>query len=91
MIRDIAKIKLISSAIVNGRYVLFFIYSHVITVSFMKDNAKKDLIGPGATKFATTFLPLNSMREERKELKECLRVKDGYIFLKRIWGRRYNL
>jgi len=70
MLGDIAKIKPIRNAIVNGRSVSVFIYSHTITLSLMRDIAKGDLLRPGATRFVTVFLSLNSMREKRKELKE---------------------
>ena len=69
MLGDIAKIKPIRNAIVNERSISVFIYSHTITLSLMRDIVKGDLLRPRATRFATAFLSLNSLREI-KELKE---------------------
>ena len=59
MVGDIAKIKPIQNTILMVRNVTVYIYSHTITLNMMRDFMSGEIYIPGATRFATTFLPLH--------------------------------
>lgn len=70
MLSDIGKIKSIQSAITMGRLVTIYIYSHAKSLSLMRDKVSEDIVRPGATRLATTFLSLSSKREKKKDLQQ---------------------
>ena len=70
MLGDIGKIKPIRSAILMGRSVTVYIYNHTKSLSLMRAKCDGDIVRPGATRFATAYLSLSSIREKRKNLKQ---------------------
>jgi hypothetical protein len=69
MLKDIACIKPIRSAIVMARTVTVFIYAHMHVLDWMRECTKGDIVRPGTTRFATAFLSLQSIKEKKKGLK----------------------
>lgn len=69
MLKDIALIKPIWSSIFISREVTVFIYGHTHVLDWMRGYTKCDIIRPGITKFATTFLSLLSFKGKKKGLK----------------------
>jgi hypothetical protein len=70
MLEDIGKIKEFNDCIVKAKRTTRFIYAHIRILDQMRSlNGKKDLVRPGATCFATSFLTLASMWQQRQHLK----------------------
>ncbi|KAM0919152.1 hypothetical protein ACQ4PT_008394 [Festuca glaucescens] len=70
MLEDIGKIKEFSDCIAKAKRTRRFIYAHTRLLDLMRSlNGKKDIVRPGATRFATSFLTLTSMWSQRQSLK----------------------
>ncbi|KAM3351539.1 hypothetical protein ACQJBY_023483 [Aegilops geniculata] len=70
MLEDIGKIREFSDCIVKAKKTTRFIYAHGRILDQMRTlNGKRDLVRPGATRFATSFLTLASMWKQRQHLK----------------------
>jgi hypothetical protein len=55
--------------IAHARCITIFIYRHGRILSLMRDKVGADLVRPGATQFATSFLTLKSLHKYREALK----------------------
>lgn len=66
MLEDIAVIKPIRSIIVMAWKVTVFIYNHMHVLDWMRECTKTDLNRPRITRFATTFLSLQSFKEKKR-------------------------
>ncbi|KAM0857105.1 hypothetical protein ACQ4PT_048695 [Festuca glaucescens] len=79
MLEDIGKIKEFSDCIAKAKRTTRFIYAHTQILDLMRSlNGKKDLVRPGATRFATSFLTLTSMWSQRQTLKALFVSADSY-------------
>ena len=62
MLEGIGKIREFSDCIAKAKRTTRFIYAHGRVLDQMRSlNGKRDLVRPGATRFATAFLTLASM------------------------------
>ena len=68
MFEDIGKLKTVDSTITQARAVTVFLYAHTRVLSLMREFLGKDLVRSGITRFATTYLNLKSMLDNKKEL-----------------------
>lgn len=70
MLEDIGKIKEFSDCIVKAKRICRFIYGHGRILDLMRTKTNgRDLVRPAATRFATSFLTLASMWQQRQGLK----------------------
>nr|XP_045090250.1 uncharacterized protein LOC109774590 [Aegilops tauschii subsp. strangulata] len=70
MLEDIGKIREFNDCIVKAKKLTRFIYAHGRILDQMRSlNGKRDLVRPGATRFATSFLTLASLWKQRQHLK----------------------
>lgn len=70
MLEDIVKLPMISKYMEKAKAVTMFIYAHEKTLAMMRYHTKeRDLVIPGVTRFATTFLTLQSLLEKKTQLK----------------------
>lgn len=70
MLEEIGKESKVKSAISKAKVLTTFIYSHAKTLNMMKHFTKKrDIIRPGQTRFATTFLTLQSVMDKKDKLR----------------------
>lgn len=53
----------------QAKAVTIFVYAHHTTLSMMRTYTKRDIVRPGATRFATCFLTLQSLYEKKGQLK----------------------
>ena len=53
-----------------GRSVTVYIYNHTMSLSLMRVKCDGDIDRPRATRFATAYLSLSSIREKKKNLKQ---------------------
>ncbi|CAM8905607.1 unnamed protein product [Rhodiola kirilowii] len=71
MLEDIAKIKAFSVCITHARNITTFIYRHGRLLSQMREKTSgKDIVRPGATRFATAFLTLQSLWGHKDALRK---------------------
>uniref|UniRef100_K3XSF2 DUF659 domain-containing protein n=1 Tax=Setaria italica TaxID=4555 RepID=K3XSF2_SETIT len=70
MLEGIGKMKKFKSIIDQAKAVTIFIYAHHRTLSLMRKYTKKrDIVRPGATRFASSFLTLQSLYEKKDQLR----------------------
>jgi hypothetical protein len=69
LLEDIGKIKEFNSCINMAKKVSRFIYKHGRIHNLMRDKICGDLVRPGVTRFATSFLTLASMHRHRNGLR----------------------
>jgi hypothetical protein len=83
MLEDIGKIKQVDETIVRARSLTTFLYSHTRVLALMREFLGKDLVCAGITRFATTYLNLKSMLDNKKELGKLFRSDElnemGYL------------
>lgn len=72
MLEDIGKIKKIDSTIVGARSLTSSLYSHTRVLVLKSKCLGKDLVHTGVTRFATAYLNLESLLDNKKELGSCL-------------------
>ncbi|XP_019094719.1 PREDICTED: uncharacterized protein LOC104757728 [Camelina sativa] len=80
MLEDIVKLPKVSKYIDKAKAVTTFIYGHEKTLAMMRSHIKeKDIVRRGVTKFATTFLTLQSLLENKEQVK--------FMFVSDEWDR----
>ncbi|XP_020258387.1 uncharacterized protein LOC109834783 [Asparagus officinalis] len=69
MLQDIGKLTNFKNIIEKARALTVFIYGHTRTLALMrKCTRRKDIVRPGTTRFATSFLTLGSLLEKKDAL-----------------------
>ncbi|PRQ19546.1 putative HAT dimerization domain, ribonuclease H-like domain-containing protein [Rosa chinensis] len=77
MLEDISKLKVFETTIQRAKQILKFIYGHTQVLSIMrKFTGDKEIIRPAVTRFATSFLSLQSLYKQRKALISMFSSKD---------------
>ncbi|KAL5837829.1 hypothetical protein ACOSQ3_014998 [Xanthoceras sorbifolium] len=70
MLESIGKLQKFKKNIEQAKNFTIFIYAHHKTLSLMRSFTKKrDIVRPGVTRFASSFLTLQSMMEKKSQLK----------------------
>jgi len=70
MLEDVGKLKEFKKPISRARHVTTFIYRHGRLLSAMREKTNgRDLVRPAATRFATTFLTLQSLYKHKRCIK----------------------
>jgi len=70
MLEGIGKMKNFKGCIDQAKSLTIFIYSHHKTLSLMRKFTKKrDIVRPGVTRFASSFLTLQSLYEKKEQLR----------------------
>ncbi|KAL9676498.1 hypothetical protein QQ045_004712 [Rhodiola kirilowii] len=76
---DIAKLKNFNVSITHGRNITTFIYRHARLLSAMREmTLGRDIVRPGATRFATAFLTLQSLYKNRDALRKLFGSKEWF-------------
>ena len=70
MFEDIAKRATFSELITNARKITNFIYNHGWLVAKVRKVCGGDIVRPGATRFATNYIALESLLKKRVDLKK---------------------
>ncbi|CAN6720326.1 unnamed protein product [Malus baccata var. baccata] len=77
MLQRIGNLPRFKGVIDKAKAFTIFIYAHPKTLALMRKHTKKrDIIRPGVTRFATSFLTLQSLMDKKKDLK-VFRIVDG--------------
>ena len=74
---DIGKRDSVAQLIGNGRKITNFIYNHGWLLTKMRQVYGGDIVHPGATRFATNYIALDSLLKKRVDLKK--------IFISNEW------
>ncbi|ESQ29475.1 hypothetical protein EUTSA_v10023973mg [Eutrema salsugineum] len=70
MLEGVSKLQNFDKVISQAKAATIFIYAHHKTLNMMRTYTKKrDIVRPGATRFATCFLTLHSLYEKKAQLK----------------------
>ncbi|XP_062222565.1 uncharacterized protein LOC133921624 isoform X1 [Phragmites australis] len=70
MLEGIGKMKRFKNTIEQAKAITIFIYSHHKTLALMRRFTKKrDIVRPGVTRFASSFLTLQSLYEKKGQLR----------------------
>ena len=70
MLEGIGKTPRFKGVIEKAKAFTIFIYSHHKTLGLMrKFTNRRDIVRPGATRFATSFLTLQSLMEKKEKLR----------------------
>ncbi|XP_060669169.1 uncharacterized protein LOC132800165 [Ziziphus jujuba] len=67
---DIGKHESIARIVQRARMITNYIYNHNWLLSLMRDICKGDIVRPGATRFATNYIALNSLFKKKASLKQ---------------------
>ncbi|XP_021727149.1 uncharacterized protein LOC110694277 [Chenopodium quinoa] len=87
------KIKVHSVTIGKARKITTYIYSRIILLTWMKEFTKdRELIRPGVTRFATSYLTLRCLNEHKGSLLACFHLINGYqvSFLNLLKGKKFR-
>ncbi|WVZ56003.1 hypothetical protein U9M48_006593 [Paspalum notatum var. saurae] len=70
MLEGIGKLKRFKSTLDQAKALTIFVYAHHRTLSLMRKFTKKrDIVRPGVTRFASSFLTLQSLYEKKNDLR----------------------
>ena len=70
MFKDIGKRAIISELITNARKITNFIYNHGWLLAKVRKVCGRDIMRPGATRFATNYIALEILLKKRADLKK---------------------
>ena len=69
MFEDIGKRPSVDNMVKAARQTTKFIYNHSSVLSKLRETSKGEIVRPGATRFATNYLALRSLRAKRSLLR----------------------
>ena len=70
MFEDIGKMDSVAQLIRNARMITNFIYNHSWLLAKMRQVCGGDIVRPGAKRFATNYIALDSLLKKRVDLKK---------------------
>ncbi|XP_042401412.1 uncharacterized protein LOC121991481 [Zingiber officinale] len=80
MLEDIAKLKIFSDTIEHAKMVVKFLYGHGTILSLMRKYTNgKEILRPAVTRFATSFLTLQSMYKVKRPLEQMFASEDWCV------------
>ncbi|CAA0826198.1 hAT transposon superfamily protein [Striga hermonthica] len=92
MLEDIEKMPRVASTISKAKCLTVFLYAHTRVLDLMRKFLSRDLVRCGVTRFATAYLNLKSLLENKKEVKRLF--KDDELnelgYLKSAKGKKAN-
>ncbi|WVZ53074.1 hypothetical protein U9M48_004061 [Paspalum notatum var. saurae] len=90
MLEHIGKLGPVEQTIANGRQLTAFLYAHTRVLDLMRKYLGKDLVRAGVTRFATAYLNLKSLQDNKKELIRLFRSDElnNWDYLKKAKGKK---
>nr|XP_034582940.1 uncharacterized protein LOC117845960 [Setaria viridis] len=83
MLEDIGKLPSVEHTITEAKTLTVFLYAHTWVLDLMRKFIGKDLVRSGVTMFATAYLNLKSLLDNKKQLMRLFRLDDlnemGYL------------
>ncbi|XP_058084226.1 uncharacterized protein LOC131231891 [Magnolia sinica] len=74
----------VKTVITNARLITNFIYNHTWLLAAMRERYGGDIVGPGATRFATNYIALSGLLKHRQGLQELFASHDYEEWKKRL-------
>eukprot|EP01018_Ginkgo_biloba_P026413 Gb_24593 [translate_table: standard] len=69
LLQDLGKLPWVNEAIRRGKLIVNFVVNHRLTLSIYRKNATRELLRPCDTRFATYYITLNRVVEEKASLR----------------------
>ncbi|KAJ9697346.1 hypothetical protein PVL29_009243 [Vitis rotundifolia] len=88
---DIGKRPSVIEVINNARKITNFIYNHGWLLAQMRMYCGGDIVRPGATRFATNYIALDSLLKKRADLKKLFMKLEQLLFDHAYWDRMTNI
>ncbi|KAJ1274052.1 hypothetical protein BS78_05G033600 [Paspalum vaginatum] len=92
MLEDLGKLRPIEETITSAKLVTTFLYAHTRVLDLMRKYLGRDLVRSGVTRFATAYLNLKSLQDNKKEITRLFRSDElndlGYF--KKAKGKKAN-
>ncbi|XP_028557074.1 uncharacterized protein LOC110108718 [Dendrobium catenatum] len=85
ILEDLGDLPQHKSALVRAKKITKFIYNHSWVLSLMRKFSKKEIIRPATTRFATSYLTLQSLMEVRQPLEAMFTSTE---WLNSAWGKK---
>ncbi|KAM0885564.1 hypothetical protein ACQ4PT_030256 [Festuca glaucescens] len=83
MLEDIGKLGPVDKTICQARQVTVFLYAHIRVLALMRSTLNRDLVRSGVTRFATAYLNLRSLLDNKNGLQKLFRSEElhemGYL------------
>jgi hypothetical protein len=83
MLEDIGNLAEVDKTITQTRQLIVFLYAHIRVLALMRSVLKKDLVRSGVTGFATTYLNLKGLQDNKNGLQKLFRSDElhemGYL------------
>uniref|UniRef100_A0A453LB82 Uncharacterized protein n=2 Tax=Aegilops tauschii subsp. strangulata TaxID=200361 RepID=A0A453LB82_AEGTS len=83
MLEDTGKLGSVDKIIARARKVTVFLYAHTRVLALMRKTLGKDLVRSGITRFATAYLNLKSLQDNKREMLKLFRSDElhemGYL------------
>lgn len=90
MLEDIGKLPKVAATISKAKCLTIFLYAHTRVLDLMRKYLSRDLVRSGVTRFATAYLNLKSLLDNKKQLLRLFREDElnelGY--LKSVKGKK---
>jgi hypothetical protein len=89
MLEDIGKLPSVEGIIVKGRALTVFLYAHTRVLALMRAALGRDLVRSGITRFATAYLNLKSLLDNKSGLQKLFRSEElnQWGYLKKAKGK----
>ncbi|XP_027120548.1 uncharacterized protein [Coffea arabica] len=88
ILKDIGEMGTVKSLVSLASTITVFVYNHKYVLNwFRKTNGWKEIIRPGETRFATTFIALKSLHDHKDSLQALVTSGDYKNFLKMNKGK----
>ncbi|XP_073153114.1 uncharacterized protein [Henckelia pumila] len=72
MLEGISKLDMFNGVIKKAKAFTIFIYAHHKTLALMRNFTKREIVRLGTTRFATSFLTLQSLLDKKQELRNMM-------------------
>ncbi|XP_042454068.1 uncharacterized protein LOC122038398 [Zingiber officinale] len=72
MLEGISKLPMFNGVIKKAKSFTIFIYAHHKTLALMRKFTKRKIVRPGVTRFASSFLTLQSLLDKKQELRNMM-------------------
>ncbi|XP_020979591.1 uncharacterized protein LOC110272105 [Arachis ipaensis] len=73
ILKDISSMAYISNLATRASKITVFVYNHTVFLSWLRQRPRwREIVRPGATRFATVFITLKSIFDRKKELQQLV-------------------
>jgi len=93
MLEDIGKMPRVAATISKAKCLTVFLYAHTRVLDLMWKYLSRDLVRCGVTRFATAYLNLKSLLENKRQLQRLFRENElnELVYLKSVKGKKAHM